>query len=162
LKSNPAPVKVRITLVLDYKPNLAYNNSIGTIRSLWEKSRISALNYLPYDQSKFFQTLFVDPNTHHTHATPYFEVFLPLNPYWNATTKTFDLGIVNILNSIPANMTNSLRMALSNWQVLVQLHNRLKNESVDKIQFDMFQNDPTRNCIRCYTVNFTSTYGSGG
>ncbi|QHH59835.1 DUF1554 domain-containing protein [Leptospira borgpetersenii] len=162
LKSNPAPDKVRITLVLDYKTNLAYNNSIGTIRSLWEKTAISALNYLPYDQSKFFQTLFVDPNTHKDQVEPYFEVVLSLNPYWNATTRTFDLGIVNILNSIPASMTNSLRLTLSNWQGLVELHNRLKNESVDKIQFDMFQNDPTRNCIRCYTVNFISTYGSGG
>ncbi|MBE8398435.1 DUF1554 domain-containing protein, partial [Leptospira borgpetersenii serovar Hardjo-bovis] len=93
---------------------------------------------------------------------PYVEVVLPWEPFMEATTRTFGVGRVNMFNSMPGDMTNSLRMTLSNWQGLVELHNRLKNEAVDKIQFDMFQNDPTRNCIRCYTVNFTSTYGSGG
>ncbi|EKR90224.1 PF07588 family protein [Leptospira santarosai str. CBC379] len=160
LKSNPAPDSVRITLVLDYKTNLAYNNSIGTIRSVWEKTRITALNYLPYDQSKFFQTLFVEPNSDQAMVEPYFEVLLPLSSYWNAATKTYELGTVNLLSSVPKNMASSMRVTLSNWQGTLEFHNRLKNESLDKIQFDMFLNDSARNCVRCYTINFVGTQGT--
>ncbi|EMY77556.1 PF07588 family protein [Leptospira weilii serovar Ranarum str. ICFT] len=163
LRTTPAPDRVRITLVLDYKTNLAYNNSIGTIRSVWEKTAISALNYFPYDQSKFFQTLFVDPNTHKDQVEPYFEVVLPLSSYWNAATKTYDLGTVNLLSSVPANMANSLRLTLSSWQGVVEFHNRMESpsESVEKIHFDMFINNPSRNCVNCYTINFNSPYASG-
>ncbi|EMM87874.1 PF07588 family protein [Leptospira santarosai str. 2000027870] len=160
LKSNPAPDSVRITLVLDYKTNLAYNGSIGTIRSVWEKTRITALNYLPYDQSKFFQTLFVEPNSDQAMVEPYFEVLLPLSSYWNAATKTYELGTVNLLSSVPKNMASSMRVTLSNWQGTLEFHNRLKNESLDKIQFDMFLNDSARNCVRCYTINFVGTQGT--
>ncbi|MDI7225982.1 DUF1554 domain-containing protein [Leptospira santarosai] len=160
LKSNPAPDSVRITLVLDYKTNLAYNGSIGTIRSVWEKTRITALNYLPYDQSKFFQTLFVEPNSDQAMVEPYFEVLLPLSSYWNAATKTYELGTVNLLSSVPKNMASSMRGTLSNWQGTLEFHNRLKNESLDKIQFDMFLNDSARNCVRCYTINFVGTQGT--
>ncbi|WP_061217710.1 DUF1554 domain-containing protein [Leptospira weilii] len=160
LISNPAPDSVRITLVLDYKTNLAYNNSIGTIRSVWEKTRIAALNYLPYDQSKFFQTLFVEPNTDQAMVEPYFEVVLPLSSYWNAPTKTYEFGTVNLLDSVPKIMSSSMRQTLSNWQAIVEFHNRLKNESVDKIQFDMFLDDSVRNCVRCYTINFVGTHGT--
>ncbi|EMO56722.1 PF07588 family protein [Leptospira santarosai str. CBC1416] len=160
LKSNPAPDSVRITLVLDYKTNLAYNGSIGTIRSVWEKTRITALNYLPYDQSRFFQTLFVEPNSDQAMVEPYFEVLLPLSSYWNAATKTYELGTVNLLSSVPKNMASSMRVTLSNWQGTLEFHNRLKNESLDKIQFDMFLNDSARNCVRCYTINFVGTQGT--
>ncbi len=160
LKSNPAPDSVRITLVLDYKTNLAYNGSIGTIRSVWEKTRITALNYLPYDQSKFFQTLFVEPNSDQAMVEPYFEVLLPLSSYWNTATKTYELGTVNLLSSVPKNMASSMRVTLSNWQGTLEFHNRLKNESLDKIQFDMFLNDSARNCVRCYTINFVGTQGT--
>ncbi|MDI7229944.1 DUF1554 domain-containing protein [Leptospira santarosai] len=160
LKSNPAPDSVRITLVLDYKTNLAYNGSIGTIRSVWEKTRITALNYLPYDQSKFFKTLFVEPNSDQAMVEPYFEVLLPLSSYWNAATKTYELGTVNLLSSVPKNMASSMRGTLSNWQGTLEFHNRLKNESLDKIQFDMFLNDSARNCVRCYTINFVGTQGT--
>ncbi|EMO33987.1 PF07588 family protein [Leptospira santarosai str. HAI821] len=160
LKSNPAPDSVRITLVLDYKTNLAYNGSIGTIRSVWEKTRITALNYLPYDQSKFFKTLFVEPNSDQAMVEPYFEVLLPLSSYWNAATKTYELGTVNLLSSVPKNMASSMRVTLSNWQGTLEFHNRLKNESLDKIQFDMFLNDSARNCVRCYTINFVGTQGT--
>ncbi|ASV10480.1 hypothetical protein B2G51_00190 [Leptospira santarosai] len=160
LKSNPAPDSVRITLVLDYKTNLAYNGSIGRIRSVWEKTRITALNYLPYDQSKFFQTLFVEPNSDQVMVEPYFEVLLPLSSYWNAATKTYELGTVNLLSSVPKNMASSMRGTLSNWQGTLEFHNRLKNESLDKIQFDMFLNDSARNCVRCYTINFVGTQGT--
>ncbi|ALO02026.1 DUF1554 domain-containing protein [Leptospira interrogans] len=163
LKTTPAPDRVRITVVLDYKTNLAYNNSIGTIRSVWEKATISALNYLPYDQNKFFQTLFVDPNTQKSQVEPYFEVVLPLSGYWNATTKTYDLGTVDLLSSIPASLMNSMKLTLASWQGVVELHNRMEapSESVEKIHFDMFINNPARNCVTCYTINFNSIYGSG-
>lgn len=163
LKTIPAPDRVRITVVLDYKTSLVYNNSIGTIRSVWEKTTISALNYFPYDQSKFFQTLFVDPNTQKSQVEPYFEVVLPLSEYWNATTKTYDLGTVNLLSSIPTSLMNSMKLTLSSWQGVVEFHNRMEapSESVEKIHFDMFINNPARNCVTCYTINFNGTYGSG-
>ncbi|AXR68586.1 DUF1554 domain-containing protein [Leptospira mayottensis] len=160
LKTIPTPDRVRITVVLDYKTNLAYNNSTGTIRALWNKTDVTALNYLPYDQSKFFQTLYVDLDNQ-SKVGLYFETVLPLSPYWDETTKTYDLATVNILNSVSPSLANSMRLTLSNWQGAVELHNRVKSESIDKIQFDMFQNDPSKKCNRCYTLNFTNSYASG-
>ncbi len=160
LKSTPVPDRVRITVVLDYKTDLAYNNSTGTIRALWNKTDVTALNYLPYDQSKFFQTIYVDP-ANSSKVEPYFETVLPLSPYWNQSTKTYDLGTVNILSSVSAGLVNSMRLTLSHWQGAMELHNRVKSESIDKIHFDMFQNDPSKKCNQCYTLNFTDSYASG-
>ncbi len=142
LKTIPTLDRVRITVVLDYKTNFAYNNSTGTIRALWNKTDVAALNYFPYDQSKFFQTVYVDP-IHLSKVESYFETTLSLSPYWDAATKTYDLKTVNILNSVSPSLVNSMRLALSNWQGAVELHNRVKIESIDKIHFDIFQNDPS-------------------
>ncbi|EMN51276.1 hypothetical protein LEP1GSC088_4389 [Leptospira interrogans str. L1207] len=88
---------------------------------------------------------------------------MPLSGYWNVTTKTYDLGTVDLLSSIPASLMNSMKLTLASWQGVVELHNRMEapSESVEKIHFDMFINDLARNCVTCYTINFNSIYGSG-
>ncbi|MCR8649162.1 DUF1554 domain-containing protein [Leptospira interrogans] len=160
LKTTPTPDQVRITVVLDYKTNLAYNNSVGTIRAIWNKVDVAGLNYLPYDQSKFFQTLYVD-SANLSKVESYVETVLPLSPYWNPATKAYDFGTVNILNSVSPSLVNSMRLTFSQWQGAVELHNRVKSESIDKIHFDMFQNNASQNCNRCYTLNFVGSYASG-